>query len=117
MSEQQPAPHPAQMPGAPWAYAPPQARPVSAGYRRWAGILIWLAVIIAVFMVVAFAVSVVLLVQANADTTRNPAYGYLILILWVGIAAAIPVLLAVAIPGAAMTRHVRQQRQAGITPS
>ncbi|UUU36825.1 hypothetical protein JIX56_47485 [Streptomyces sp. CA-210063] len=115
MSEQQPAPHPAQMPGAPWAYAPPQAWPVSAGYRRWAGILIWLAVIIAVLMVVAFAVSVVLLVKANADT-RNAAYGYLAIVLWVGIAAAIPVLLAVAIPGAAMTRRVRQQRQAGITP-
>ncbi|WP_151475617.1 hypothetical protein [Streptomyces albicerus] len=32
-------------------------------------------------------------------------------------AAAIPVLLAVAIPGAVMPRRVRQQRQAGITPS
>lgn len=106
------------MPGAPWwAYAPPQARPVSAGYRRWASILIWLAVITAVFMVAAFVMSVVLLVQANADTTRNPAYGYLILILWAGIAAAIPFLLAFATQGAAMRRHVRQQRQAGITPS
>lgn len=106
------------MPGAPWwaAYPPPQARPVSAGYRRWASILIWLAVIIAVFMVVAFVVSIVFLVEADKDT-RKAALGYLAIVLWVGIAAAIPVLLAVAIPGVEMTRRVRQQRQAGITPS
>ncbi|WP_411151982.1 hypothetical protein [Streptomyces sp. A30] len=116
MSDQQPAPHPAQMPGAPWAYAPLQARGVSDGYRRWAGILIWLAVVIAVLVVVAFAVSLVLLAKADADV-GNAAYGYLAIFLWFGIAAAIPVLLAVAIPGAVMTRRVRQQRQAGITPS
>jgi heme/copper-type cytochrome/quinol oxidase subunit 2 len=108
------------MPGAPaatpWAYAPPQARGVSAGYRRWATILIWLAIIIAVLMVVAFVASLVLLAQADADE-RNAAYGYLAIILWVGIAAAIPVLLAVAIPGAVMTQRVRQQRRAGIPPS
>lgn len=44
----------------------------------------------------------------------NAAYGYLAIFLWFRIAAAIPVLLAVAIPGAVMTRHVRQP---GITPS
>ncbi|WP_246568008.1 hypothetical protein [Streptomyces flaveus] len=109
MSDQQPP----QMPGAPWAYAPPQAWPVSAMYRRRARILTWLTVIIAVFMVVALVVSIVFLVLADADT-RNAALGYLALVLWVGIAAAIPVLLAVAIPGAAMRRRVRQQQQAGI---
>jgi hypothetical protein len=97
------------------AYAPPQARAVSAGYRRWAGILVWLAIIIAVLMVVAFVVSFVLLAVADADE-GNAAYGYLAIFLWFGIIAAIPVLLAVAIPGAAMRRRVRQQRQAGITP-
>jgi hypothetical protein len=66
-------------------------------------------------MVVAFVVSLVLLAQADADD-RNAAYGYLAIILWAGIVLAIPVLLAVAIPGAVMTRRVRQQRQAGITP-
>jgi heme/copper-type cytochrome/quinol oxidase subunit 2 len=115
MSEQQPALHPAQMPGAPKAYATPQARGVSSGYRRWAAILSWLAIIITVLVVVAFVVSLVLLAQADKDT-ENAAYGYLAIFLWFGIAAAIPVLLAVAIPGVIMTRRVRQQRQAGITP-
>lgn len=36
------------------AYAPTQAPEVSARYRRWVGILIWLAVVIAVLVVVAF---------------------------------------------------------------
>ncbi|MEV0285106.1 hypothetical protein AB0H36_13440 [Kribbella sp. NPDC050820] len=44
MSEQRPGPPP--MPGAPAAYAPPQARAISAGYRRWARILSWLAIVI-----------------------------------------------------------------------
>ncbi|MFD9499927.1 hypothetical protein [Streptomyces sp. NPDC060035] len=113
MSDQQPAPHTAQIPGAPNAYARPQARGVSAGYRRWASILLWLAIIIAVLMVVAFVVSLVFLVQADKDV-GNASYGYLAIFLWFGIAAAIPVLLAVGIPGAVMTRRVRQQ---GITPS
>jgi hypothetical protein len=115
MYDQQPGFHPAQMPGAPMAYAPPQARPVSAGYRRWASILIWLAIIIAVLMVVAFVASFVLLAYADADT-RNAAAGYLAIFLWFGIVAAIPVLFAVAIPGAVMRRRVRWQRQAGIVP-
>lgn len=106
MSDQQPAPRPAQMPGVPRAYVPPQAQDVSAGYRRRAGILGWLAIIIAVLMGVAFMASIVLLAVADADVD-NAAYGYLAMFLWFGIAAAIPVLLAVAIPAAAMRRRVR----------
>ncbi|WP_243740677.1 hypothetical protein [Streptomyces sp. 8K308] len=60
-------------------------------------------------MVVAFVVSLVLLALADVDD-RKAAYGYLALVLWVMIAAAIPVLLAVAIPGVVMTRQVRQRR-------
>ncbi|MEU8679376.1 hypothetical protein [Streptomyces sp. NPDC048560] len=116
MSDQQPAPHPAQLSGVPHAYVPPGARGVSVGYRRWAGILVWLAISIAVLMVIAFVVSLVLLAQADADV-ENAALGYLAIFLWFGIAAAAPVLLAVAIPGAAMRRRVREQRQTGITPS
>ncbi|MET9592986.1 hypothetical protein ABZY45_18810 [Streptomyces sp. NPDC006516] len=113
MYDQQP-PHPARMPFPPGAYVPPRAPELSAGYRRWARILVGLAIVIAVLVVAAVVVSVVLLVQADADSA-NAAYGYLAIVLWVGIALAIPVLLAVAIPGAVMTRRVRQQRQAGIT--
>lgn len=98
------------------AYAPPRTWGVSAGYRRWAGVLSRLAIIIAVLVVVAFVASLVLLVQADADVD-NAAYGYLAIFLWFGIAAAIPVLLAVAIPGAVMTRRVRRQGQAGGPPS
>ncbi|MFD5319710.1 hypothetical protein [Streptomyces sp. NPDC127098] len=82
---------------------------VSTRYRRWASILSWLAIAIGGFVVVAFVVSLVLLALADADD-RKAAYGYLALVLWVVIAAAIPVLLAVAIPGVVMTRRVRQQR-------
>lgn len=114
MSDQQPSPHLTPMAGAPNAYAPRQARGVSASYRRWASILIWLATIIAVLVVVAFVASLVLLAQADADD-KNAAYGYLAIFLWFGIVAAIPVLLATAIPGSIMKRRVRQQRQAGIT--
>jgi heme/copper-type cytochrome/quinol oxidase subunit 2 len=110
MSDQQPIPHPARMPA---AYAPPQARRVSAGYRRWAGVLVWLAIIIAVLMVVAFVTSFVLLAKADADT-RDAAYGYIAIFLWFGIIAAIPVLLGVAIPGVIMTRRVRRQQRSGI---
>ncbi len=102
------------MPSAPQAYAPPQA--VSVGYRRWASILVWLAVIIAVFMVVALVASILLLVHANADTS-NAAAGYIAIVLWAVIGAAVPVLLAVAIPGVLMKRRVREQRQAGIITS
>ncbi|MEU5877863.1 hypothetical protein [Spirillospora sp. NPDC047279] len=116
MSDQQPFHRPAQMPVPPNVYAPPQARPVSAAYRRWASVLVGLAIVIAVFLVVAFVTSIVFLVLADADT-NNAALGYLAIVLWVGIVAAIPLLLAVAIPAAAMKRRVRQQRRAGITPS
>jgi heme/copper-type cytochrome/quinol oxidase subunit 2 len=92
--------------GAPRAYAPPQAREFSVGYRRWAGILLWSAIIIAVLVVGAFVVSLVLLAQADADV-RKASYGYLAIFLWFGITAAIPVLLAAGIPGVVMTRRVR----------
>lgn len=91
------------------AYAPPQAPAVSDAYRRWAGILFRLAAVVAFLMAAAFVASLVLLVRADADT-RNAAYGYLALFLWFGIAVAIPVLLAVGIPGVVMRRRVRQQR-------
>jgi len=101
------------MPGAPAAYVPLQAPTVTAGYRRWAGILFWLGIILAVLMVVAFVVSIVLLAVADADVD-NAAYGYLALFLWGGIVVAIPFVLAVGIPGLVMRRRVRQ---AGTTPS
>jgi hypothetical protein len=50
---------------------------------------------------------------ADADVD-NAAYGYLAMFLWFGIAAAIPVVLAVGIPGVVMRRRLRQ---AGTTPS
>ena len=109
MSEQWPG----GQPGGPTAYVPLRAPGVSVGYRRWAGILVWGAIVIAVLMVVALVVSVVLLVKADADVD-NAAYGYLAMFLWFGIVAAIPVVLAVGIPGVVMRRRVRQ---AGTTPS
>ncbi|MFB6719788.1 hypothetical protein ACFCV3_06490 [Kribbella sp. NPDC056345] len=110
MSDQQPT----QMPNVPQGYVPPQAQELTVGYRRGAVILLWLAIIIAVFMVVAFVTSVVFLVQADADTSKA-ALGYIAIVLWVAIGAAVPVLLAVGIPGVVMTRRVRRHRQAGIT--
>lgn len=38
---------------------------------------------------------------------RKASHGYLAIFLWFGITAAIPVLLAVGIPGVVMTRRVR----------
>ncbi|MFC9006556.1 hypothetical protein [Streptomyces microflavus] len=38
MHDRQPPPYQPWTPGAPWAYAPPQAREFSVGYRRWVGI-------------------------------------------------------------------------------
>ncbi|MFI7366897.1 hypothetical protein ACIBO4_32585 [Streptomyces sp. NPDC050149] len=116
MSNQQPGPHPAQVPGAHTWHAPPQARPVSTAYRRVAGLLVALAVIIAALMAVAFVMSFVLLAEADADSAKG-AHGYGAIFLWFGIAAAAPVLAAVAVPGVVMMRRVRQQRQAGTTPS
>lgn len=110
MSDQWPAqrPAPRPLPGPPGGYGPPRFHDVSAGYRRWAGVLLRLAITVAGLMVVAFVASIVFLVKADADVD-NAAYGYLALFLWFGIAAAIPVLLALGIPAIVMTRRVRQQ--------
>jgi len=109
MSEQQPPPHPPQMPGGPAAYAPPQVQVLSDGYRRWARILIGLAIAIAVLMVVALVASFVLLAVADANVD-NAAYGYFAIFIWFALFAAFPLLLALGIPGVVMTRRVRQQR-------
>ncbi|WP_432052840.1 hypothetical protein [Streptomyces xiamenensis] len=111
MSDQQPARHPDPMTAAPVAYVAPRAGGVSDAYRRWAGILLGLAIALGALMVVAFLASVVLLVVADRDT-GTAAYGYLALILWVAIAAAMPLLIALAVPGAVMTQRARQQRRA-----
>jgi heme/copper-type cytochrome/quinol oxidase subunit 2 len=111
MTDQQPGPYPAQTPGAPQGYVPPQAREISVTYRRWANILVWAAAVIALFVVVASVLSVVFLVQADADSS-NAALGYLAIVLWVGIFAAIPVLLGVGIPGLIMKLRVRRWKQA-----
>ncbi|MFC4631147.1 hypothetical protein ACFO6V_23070 [Promicromonospora alba] len=100
MTDQQPGP-----------YTPPQTREISVTYRRWANILVWAAAVIAVFVVAASVTSVVFLVQADADSS-NSALGYLAIVLWVGIFAAIPVLLGVGIPGLVMKLRVRQQDRA-----
>jgi hypothetical protein len=100
MTDQQPGP-----------YTPPQTREISVTYRRWANILVWAAAVIAVFVVVASVTSVVFLAQADADSS-NSALGYLAIVLWVGIFAAIPVLLGVGIPGLVMKLRVRQQDRA-----
>ncbi len=113
MSDQQPPSH---WPRPPGVYAPPQAREVTASYRRWAGVLTWTAVVVAALMAVALVVSIVFLVWADQDT-RNAAYGYLALVLWVGIAAGVPVLIAVAVPARDMRRRVRQQSREGDAPS
>ena len=114
MSDQQPAPYPAQTPGAPQAYVAPQAPAVSAGYGRWANILVWVAAVIAALVVVGFVASFVLLAQADAGggSGGSGALGYLAIFIWFGIVAAIPVLLAVGIPGLVMKLRVRRQRQA-----
>ncbi len=114
MSDQRPAqrPAPRPLPGPPGGYGPPRFQEVSAGYRRWAGVLLWLAIAVAGFMVVAFVAGIVFLVKADADVD-DAAYGYLALFLWFGIAAATPVLLALGIPAIVMTRRVRQQERLG----
>ncbi len=115
MSAQQPPPphrpHPpgtSGAPGVPWGFVQPR-REVTADYRRKAAILTWSAIVVGVLMAVALVVSVIFLIRADQDT-RNAAYGYLALVLWVGIAAAAPVLLALAIPAARMRRRVREQQ-------
>lgn len=114
MSHQQTDPrHPAPMSGAP---VPQQGRGTSAAYRRWANVLVWIAAAVAVLMVVAAVLSVVFLVRADADVD-NAALGYLAIVLWVGILAAIPVVLGTGIPGLIMKLRVRRERQAGLTRS
>ncbi|MFF2225993.1 hypothetical protein ACFVV7_22060 [Streptomyces globisporus] len=114
MSDQLPPPpyrpHP---PGGPW-FVPPQPGEITAAYRRRAGLLTWSAIVVGALMAVALVVSVVFLVRADQDT-RNAAYGYLALVLWVGIAAAVPVLLALAIPAARMRRRLRERQPDGWT--
>ncbi|MGD6749657.1 hypothetical protein [Streptomyces sp. BH105] len=107
MSDQWPA-RPAPTPG---GYGPPGAPEFSIGYRRWAGVLLWSAIVLAGLMVIGFVVSLVLLVKADEDVD-NAAYGYLALFLWFGIAVAIPVVLALGIPGVVMTLRVRRRRRA-----
>jgi hypothetical protein len=89
--------------------APP--RPISAGYQRWATILVWIAVIMLAFVVVALVASFVLLGLANASSDAA-AYGYLAIFLWLAVAAVFPVLLGAGIPGLVMTRRVRRTPQA-----
>ncbi|MGY0488930.1 hypothetical protein [Streptomyces sp. WG-D5] len=105
MSDHWPTPHPAPMPG------PPPAARFGASYRRWARILLGLAIVVASLVLVALVASFVLLAKADADV-NDAAYGYLALFLWFGIAAAIPLVLALGIPGVLMTRRARQQERA-----
>ncbi|MDT0268633.1 hypothetical protein RM844_20315 [Streptomyces sp. DSM 44915] len=97
---------------------PPPPRPpgVSAGYQRWAGALVRLAVGLGVLVAVALVVSFVLLARADADQDRA-AEGYLAMFLWFGIVAVTPVLLAAGIVGRAMRERVRRTRSAGGQPS
>ncbi|MCC8479443.1 hypothetical protein LMJ41_16325 [Streptomyces globisporus] len=117
MSAQQPPPphrpHPSGTsgaPGVPWGFVQPRPRKVTADYRHKAAILTWSAIVVGALMAVALVVSVIFLIRADQDT-RNAAYGYLALVLWVGIAAAVPVLLALAIPAARMRRRVREPQR------
>lgn len=116
MSDQPPPPpHRPRTPGAPKWFVQPQDREITPGYRRRASILTRAAVVQGALMAVALVVSIVFLIRADQDT-RNAAYGYLALVLWVGIAAGVPVLLALAIPGARMRRRVREQDRVGNPP-
>ncbi|MGW5928641.1 hypothetical protein ACWF2L_20685 [Streptomyces anulatus] len=124
MSDQQPPPRWGPQPVAPpvaphgaphGVYGPPQAREVTASYRRWTVVVTWAAVVVAVLMAFALVMSIVFLVWADQDT-RNAAYGYLALVLWVGIAAGVPVLIAVTISARDMRRRVREWSRAGNTP-
>ncbi|MFI9058946.1 hypothetical protein ACIGXQ_31190 [Streptomyces anulatus] len=117
MSDQQPPPRWGAPPVAqPGVYAPPRAREVTASYRRWAVVLTCAAFVVAALMAVALVLSIVFLVWADQDT-RNAAYGYLALVLWVGIAAGVPVLIAVTVSARNMRRRVRQQNRTGNAPS
>ncbi|WP_420032183.1 hypothetical protein ACN2WE_04810 [Streptomyces sp. cg28] len=114
MSDQRPAHRPAPRTGPRWGYAPPVGREISDGYRRRATLLTRSALTVGGVMAVAAVISGVLVSQADADTRGGSgAYGYLALFLWFGILAATPVLLAVAVPAAVMTRRVRRSEAAG----
>ncbi|WP_211240050.1 hypothetical protein [Promicromonospora kroppenstedtii] len=103
MSDQPQAPYPAQQPPAP--------RPISPAYRRWATALVWIAVILLAFVVVATVASFVLLGLANASSDAG-AYGYLAIFLWFAVFAVFPVLLGTGIPGLVMRARVRRTPQA-----
>ncbi|MEU2577574.1 hypothetical protein ACIP3B_31325 [Streptomyces anulatus] len=120
MSDQQPPPRWGPPHGVPpvaphGVYEPPRAREVTASYRRWTVVLTWAAVVVAALMAFALVMSIVFLVWADQDT-RNAAYGYLALVLWVGIAAAAPVLIAAVVTARDMRRRVREWSRAGNTP-
>jgi hypothetical protein len=102
MADQQQVPYPAQYSPAP--------RPISVAYRRWATALVWIAVVVLAFVVVASVASIIMLNIANADTTAS-AYGYLAIVLWVLIMAAVPVLLGTGITGLVMRARVRRTPQ------
>ncbi|MGW2093718.1 hypothetical protein [Promicromonospora sukumoe] len=105
MSDQQHLPQPAQH--------PPVPRPISPAYRRWATALVWIAVILLAFVVVALVASFVLLGVADSSPSGGAAaYGYLAIFLWVAIVALFPVLLGAGIPALVMTRRVRRTPQA-----
>jgi hypothetical protein len=107
MPDQQHVPSPAGQPDR----QPLPPRPVSTGYRRWAAVLLWVAVVVLAFEVVALVASFVLLGLANASSDAA-AYGYLAIFLWFAVAALFPVLLGAGIPGLVMTRRVRRTPQA-----
>ena len=107
MSDQQHTPSPAGQP----VPNPVPPRPVGVAYRRWAAVLLWVAVVVLAFEVVALVASFVLLGLANASSDAA-AYGYLAIFLWVAVAALFPVLLGTGIPGLVMTRRVRRTPQA-----
>lgn len=105
MSDEQQPPYPAQY--------QPVPGPISVSYRRWATALIWIAVILLAFVVVAFVASLVMLGVADSSTDGGAgAYGYLALFLWFAIVAVFPVLLGAGIPGLVMRARVRRTPQA-----
>ncbi|WP_353940992.1 hypothetical protein ABII15_04645 [Streptomyces sp. HUAS MG91] len=97
-----------------WGCAPPRDQEISAGYRRRATLLTRFALTVGGVMTVAAVTSLVLVSQADTVTGGGSgAYGCLALFLWFGILAAAPVLVAVAVPAAVMTRRVRRSEAAG----
>lgn len=111
MSDHWPPRHPAPVPGPPPGHAPPHGGELSPGYRRWAAILLGLAIGLAVLMAVAVVAGFVLLVLADADRDKQ-ALGYLALVCWAVALIALPLLLGLGIPGLVMTLRVRRERRA-----